>query len=102
MSNFPFNTFVIFPLQISVADQKGAHAGYALRLAWERKTRSAFDPCSAQHISFIPLPVETLGGWHAEVEKHIARLGRELACSTSGTDQKTSISHLFQRLSLTL
>ena len=32
----------------------------------------------------------------------VARLGRELARSTSGTDQKTSTNHLFQRLSLNL
>ena len=85
-----------------MVDQEAAHPGYALKLAWERKMRSAFDACSAQRISFIPLPVETLGGWHAEAEKHIARLGRELARSTSGADQKTSTNHLFQRLSLTL
>ena len=93
---------VISPLQTAVVDQEAAHPGYALRLAWERKMRSSFNACDAQRISFIPLPVETLGGWHAEAEKHIARLGRELARSTSGTDYKTSTNHLFQRLSLTL
>ena len=53
-------------------------------------------------ISFIPLPIETFGGWHPEAEKQIARVGRELARSTAGTDQKTTTNHLFQRLSLTL
>ena len=64
--------------------------------------RSAFEACSAPRIAFIPLPVETFGGWHSEAEKQIERIGRELARSTSGTDQKTSTNHLFQRLSLTL
>ena len=63
---------------------------------------SAYEACSANRIAFIPLPVETFGGWHSEAEKQIKRLGRELARSTSGTDQKTSTNHLFQRLSLTL
>ena len=89
-------------MQIAVVDQEAANPGYALRLAWERKMRSAFDACNAQRISFIPLPVETFGGWHPEAEKQIERIGRELARSTSGSDQKTATNHLFQRLSLTL
>ena len=93
---------VISPLQTAVVDQEAAAPGYALKYAWERKMRSAFEACRAQNISFIPLPVETLGGWHAEAVKQIARIGRELARSTAGTDQKTSTNHLFQRLSLTL
>ena len=64
--------------------------------------RSAFEPCNAQKISFIPLPIETFGGWRPEAEKQIARIGRELARSTAGADQKTSTNHLFQRLSSTL
>ena len=39
--------------------------------------------------------------WPPETEKQIARIGRELARSTAGTDLKTSSNHLFhfQRLS---
>ena len=93
---------VISPMQEAVINQEAANSGYALRFAWDRKMRSAFEPCSAQRISFIPLPIETFGGWHPEAEKQIARVGRELARSTAGTDQKTTTNHLFQRLSLTL
>ena len=93
---------VISPLQIAVVDQEAANPGYALKLAWERKMRSAFEACRSQRVSFIPLPVETLGGWHPEAEKQISRIGRELARSTFGSDQKTASNHLFQRLSLAL
>ena len=93
---------VISPLQIAVVDQEAANPGYALKLAWDRKMRSAFEACRAQRVSFIPLPVETLGGWHPEAEKQISRIGRELARSSLGTDQKTASNHLFQRLSLSL
>ena len=64
--------------------------------------RSAFDACNAQRISFIPLPVETLGSWHPEAEKQIARISRNLTRSSAGSDQKTCTNHLFQRLSLAL
>ena len=93
---------VISPMQVAVVDQEASTPGYALRLAWDRKMRSAYDACSAQRIAFIPLPVETFGGWHSEAEKQIERIGRELSRSNSGSDQKTSTNHLFQRLSLTL
>ena len=52
---------VISPLQAAVVDQEAANPGYALRLAWDRKMRSAFEACRAQRISFIPLPIETGG-----------------------------------------
>ena len=64
--------------------------------------RSAFDVCDAQRISFIPLPVETFGGWHGEAIRQIGRLGRELARSAPGAQQKLTSKHLFQRLSLAL
>ena len=64
--------------------------------------RAAHDACNAQRISFIPLPVETFGGWHPEAVKHIGRLGRELSRSPAGVSQDTASKHLFQRLSLSV
>ena len=62
----------------------------------------AFDACDAQRISFIPLPVETYGGWHPIAERHISRLGRELARSPANAPQETASKHLFQRLALSI
>ena len=87
--NAALGVTVILPLQVAIVDQEVANPGYALQLAWDRKMRSAFDACNAQRISFIPLPIETLGGWQ------ISRLGREHSRSTAGVDQKTSTNHLF-------
>ena len=80
-----------------MADREAQEPGCALQYAWDRKMRAAFDACNAQRISFTPLPVEALGGWHPEAEKRIERIGRELTHSTSSSDQKTSTNHLFQR-----
>ena len=44
-----------------------ANPGYTLKLAWDRKMRSAFEACRAQRVSFIPNTVETIGGWDPEV-----------------------------------
>ena len=53
---------VISPMQSALIDQEANNPGYALKHAWERKMRKVFDACSAQRISFIPLPVETFWG----------------------------------------
>ena len=63
---------------------------------------AAFDVCDAQRISFIPLPVETFGGWHPEAARQISRLGRELSRSPACVTQDTVSKHLFQRLSLSI
>ena len=45
---------VISPFQAAVVDQEAATPGYALRFAWDRKMRSAFEACDAQHL-FHPI-----------------------------------------------
>ena len=52
-------------------------------------------------IDFIPLPVETLGGWHAKAVLQIKRLARAQA-RTTGKDEDEAIRHLFQRLAVLL
>ena len=64
--------------------------------------RAAYDACDAQRVSFIPLPVETFGGWHPLAERQISRLGRELARSPANASQEVSSKHLFQRLALSI
>ena len=84
-------------LQSAVVDREAVKPEYALHFAWDRKMRAASDACAAQRISFIPLPVETFGGWHPDAALQITGIGRELARSPSGADHKTVIKHYFER-----
>ena len=93
---------VITPLQSAVIDREAREPGYALQYAWDRKMRGAYNACKAQRISFVPLPVETFGGWHPVASRHIARLGRELARSPADASQDLATKHLFQRLALSI
>ena len=93
---------VITPLQPAVVDREAQESGYALQYAWDRKMSKAYDACNAQRISFIPLPVETFGGWHPVASRHISRLGRELARSPANSSQESTTKHLFQRLALSI
>ena len=52
-------------------------------------------------IAFIPMPVETMGGWHDASVNQIRKIGSSLARQTGQEDSMT-ISHLFQRLSILL
>ena len=52
-------------------------------------------------ISFIPLPVETLGGWHKKAVEQLRKLARAQARS-SGKEEDDAIRHLFQRLGVLL
>ena len=83
-------------------DREAQEPGYALQYAWDREMRGADDACNAQRISFIPLPVETFGGWHPVAIRHISRLGRELARSPANASQDSAATHFFQRLALSI
>ena len=50
---------------------------------------------------FLPLPVETLGGWHDQTVAQVKRLGSALARQT-GQDESEAIRHLAQRLAVLL
>ena len=50
---------------------------------------------------FIPLVVETLGGWEEQADVQIKRLGAALARQT-GQDESDKIRHVFQSLAVRL
>ena len=63
--------------------------------------RQVEEACEREGIVFIPLPIETFGGWSEGAVTQIKRLGTALA-GRSGRDQGEVISHLFQKPSVLL
>ena len=57
---------VISPLQQSLVDRSENNHNTALDTAYRRKKTSAFQACADVNVSFIPLAVETFGGWHPD------------------------------------
>ena len=49
----------------------------------------------------MPLPVETLGGWHVDAITQLRRLSQS-AARRSTSDERTAERHLFQRLAVAL
>ena len=52
-------------------------------------------------IVFLPVAVDTLGGWHEDALKVIDKLGRQLARAV-GRDEAATVAHLKQRLGVVL
>ena len=59
------------------------------------------EACRAAGLVFIPMPVETIGGWHEQTVNQVKKLGSALARHT-GQEESEAIRHLSQRLSVLL
>ena len=65
------------------------------------KMSKHFRSCQASGVAFVPLVVETLGGWDSDAVFHL-RLIAKHATSRSPSSPETAINHFFQRLSVLL
>ena len=92
---------VIHPLQAATVAGAAVSPGHALEVAVSRKNRGALEDCRRHGIKFIPLAVESLGGWHELAVAEIRKLAAALARQT-GQEEKECRSHLLQRLSVLL
>ena len=57
--------------------------------------------CRSVGVSFVPLMVESLGGWSELASKTISNIGRHLG-QRLGVPPSDSIKHLFQKCSVAL
>ena len=63
--------------------------------------RGPAEDCQRQGIAFLPLVMESMGGWHATAERQVKKLGSCLARHT-GQSEEEAISHLWGRLGILL
>ena len=94
---------VTSPLQQATLMIAAVTPGAALSQAEERKYSRHGESCNAQGITFIPLAVETLGGWSATALKTLSRIAI-LADSRRGTSRDVMVAtpRLMQQLSVCL
>ena len=77
---------VVNPLQAATVGGAATTPGFALTYAHNRKMQGAAEDCRRQGIAFLPLAVESLGGWHAGAEKEVKKLAAAMARHT-GQDE---------------
>ena len=92
---------VVNPLQVAMVHQAANTPGHALKKAFDRKIAKHGEPCRKAGVIFIPLPMETLGGWHEVTVKEVKKIGGALARHT-GAEESITLSHIVQRLSVLL
>ena len=73
---------VVNPLQQATLAGAATTAGHALTYAHTRKLRGAEEDCRKQGIAFLPLAVESLGGWHVDAVKEVKKITSALARHT--------------------
>ena len=92
---------VINPLQSSLVAQAAITPGHALTTAYNRKMTQAGEACRREGIVFVPMPMETLGGWHEATMKQVKKIASAQARQT-GVEQSEVTRHLYQRMAVLL
>ena len=92
---------VINPLQTQFVGQAATTAGAALEAAYRRKMTQAAEAVRREGMVFVPMPWETLGGWHEQTIAQVKKLASAQARQT-GEDRSDTIRHLYQKLSVLL
>ena len=89
------------PLARSNVTAAAEEAGSALAKAVQRKVQGVAEACQQQGLVFLPVALETLGGFHRVAVEQVKRIGAAIA-RNQGSDEQLATRQLFQRLSLTL
>ena len=92
---------VVNPLQQEFVEAAAATAGYALQQAYNRKMAGAAEACASQGLAFLPMAVESFGGWEERAVKQVRKLASALA-RQSGQEEWEAERHAFTRLSILL
>ena len=92
---------VVSPLLTDRLDNSITTPGHTLVEAFGNKCRDYLAACEREGICFIPLPVESLGGWHKRAVEVLRKLAKAQA-RTTGKEEDEAIRHLFQRLGVLL
>jgi len=92
---------VINPLQSSQVAQAAITPGHALTTAYNRKMAQAGEACRREGIMFVPMPMETLGGWHEATTLQVKKIASAQARQT-GEELSDVTRHLYQRMAVLL
>ena len=79
---------------VTAASEDGSSA---VEHAHQLNLRKYGERCEGEGMSFLPLAVDTLGGWHPEALDVIIKLGRQLARNVGRLDEEV-VRHLRQSL----
>ena len=77
---------VVNSLQAAQIRGAATTPGNALTRRYVETINKHGEECRRAGLAFLPLPMETLGGWHEETVRQVKRLGSALARQTGGNE----------------
>ena len=92
---------VVNPLQAGTVSGASITPGYALDFRYNAKMSESEEACNRQGITFLPVVLESLGGFHRVASREVKKLASALARHT-GDEEGGTIRKCFVRLSVLL
>ena len=92
---------VVNPLQAALVAKVAQEGSAGVVKAHQDKLRKYWSRCEAEGIAFLPVAVDTLGGFHREGLSTLTKLGRQLARGV-GKEEAVVVWHLRQRVGVLL
>ena len=92
---------VVNPLQQQLVGQVAREGEKGVQHAFNIKVGKYSERCEAEGIVFIPLVVDTFGGWHKDSLEVITKLGRQVSRQT-GKEEDEIVRQLRQRMAILL
>ena len=92
---------VISPMQSLTLEDATTTAGHALGIAEQRKLAAHAGDCHSVGVNFIPLVLESLGGWGQDLIDIVKAIGC-LQAQHLGSLSSEAIHHLAQKVSISL
>jgi hypothetical protein len=92
---------VVSPQQAALVQQAAREGGgdVAVNHAFKAKMRKYEDCCAAEGLSFLPLAVDSYGGWHTRSLEALTKLGRQVA-RVVGKREDEAVMQLRQRAAI--
>ena len=92
---------VVTPIQDKLTERAAGTPGAAAEQAHTKKLNTYYERCRQEGIEFLPMAVETWGGWHPKARDIIKTLSTQMARQTGG-DEQVIIRHTRERLGILL
>ena len=92
---------IVNPLQQALVGQVAREGDSGVQHSFNLKVRKYSERCEAEGFVFIPIILDTFGGWHKESLDALKKLGRQVARQT-GKEEEETVRQLRQRVAILL
>ena len=92
---------IVNPMQQALVEQVAREGGSGVQHTFNVKVRKYSERCEAEGLAFVPMIVDTYGGWHKDSLEALIKLGRQVARQT-GKEEEETVRQLRQRVAILL